>query len=95
MDAIFPKDIVMYIYQIVHKDIMTDLNYEYRVCVEWLERGEKSGIYGTSIKYYGTSCHKMYNYRQLKKYTYTSGYARNQPCVYNLPSKYRYSRGMS
>lgn len=39
MDEIFPKDIVMHIYRIVHKDIITKLNKEYNEHVKYTEGG--------------------------------------------------------
>ena len=93
MDSIFPKDIAMYIYQIVHKDIMTELNYEYRKCAKYHEAISDERLI---VKYPSGIIHVYYNYRNHKD-SYAAIYATGRNKIgdsFALPSKYYYSSGI-
>ena len=84
----------MYIYRILHKDIMVELNREYHKCAKYYENRHGLGYQELFVNY-EFFC-KTYNFRELKNYShYTSGHSRNIHVGYKLPLKYFYSSGMS
>lgn len=86
MDTIFPKDIVMYIYKIVHRDRVDEINKEYIKHVKY--RGNYLVMFSVLQK--ALVC---YNYKKDVRYNCHGGRDRmGNP--FHLCAKYYFSSGM-
>ena len=99
MDTIFPKDIVVCIYKIVHKDFVSKLNKEYHKRVGIVLNSDLS-YNSTSYRFDCTYHLKYYNYRCFDvapSLKYAIGYTKTWDVDngFWLCPKYYYSSGMS
>ena len=92
MDIIFPKDVVVYIYEIVHKSYTCEMNKEYHKYISILTPFEMPRDYlMVAIPYNFTW---FFNFRHTRICgAYTDGKDKTGQ-RFNLPSKYFYSSGM-
>ena len=88
MDELFPKDIIICIYKIMHKEFVHEMNKEYRNCTRIYERS----LY---IRRKKTMIFSSFNYRILCGPLCKTGYDKMMKPVFTLPIKYIYSSGMS
>ena len=91
MDKIFPKDVVIYIYTIIHKELIHEMNKEYHDCI--ITSTHDIGLF-SRIKLGKRFRHGL-NYRNLNNGLWCKVGFGNKMGIFNLPSKYIYSSGMS
>ena len=100
MDRILPKDIVLYIYQIVHKQIIQKLNEEYKKVSTLIDCHHNFTLLINNIpygsRYYINSyvCVYCREYHTVQPFCMCCSELSATYCLQNLPRRYIYSSGM-
>lgn len=95
MDEAFPKDITTYIYKIIHKDYVCELNKEYYRRLTLYDFDYYFSLTISAYDEYHLKRFPQYNYRNAHYYPVVSIGLDKNGAKFTLPPKYFYSSGMS